>query len=110
MRLEYRGLVLAFVMLAATGCGEDDEDDSDAEKCDAFLEVVVACYDGYCQGSGANVPACQCWNNGQDINVNTCECIPLHLELACQIIDLDQVDPNAYDCSAATSAISGICI
>jgi hypothetical protein len=109
MRLKCRGLLLTAAMLAAIGCSDDDEDDTDAEKCDALLDVVVDCYDGYCHGEGTAVPFCQCWNNGQDISVESCQCIPLDLESVCQVINLDQVDPNAYNCSAATSFVSEFC-
>jgi hypothetical protein len=111
VKLAHRQLLVALALLAAFGCTDDDEDEDTSEdaKCDAVVEAISDCYDGYCNGAGMSVPFCQCWNNGQDINISTCECMTLDLDAVCQVIDLDAIDPNAFNCAGATDAVSQFC-
>lgn len=80
----------------------------DAAKCAALIQVATTCFDGFCQAN-VSVPFCQCWNLGQDIDVGSCQCIPLNLAAACDLINLDAFDPATYNCSAATNLVSGYC-
>jgi hypothetical protein len=102
---------MALMVVFACGCGdEDDEDDDDSfdqQKCDQLVDVATECFDSFCASS--SVAFCGCWNNGQDINVSTCECAPLDLEVACQQVDLENFDPSQYNCSAATTIVSDFC-
>lgn len=111
MRALYRTVLVALTMVLACGCGddEDDEDDDsfDQQKCDELVDVATECFDSFCGGS--SVAFCGCWNAGQDINVSSCECVPLNLEAACQAVNLENFDRSQYNCSAATSIVSDLC-
>jgi hypothetical protein len=111
MRLDLRWLVVVASMLGMAGCSEDDgdDDDSDAANCGELVDVATACFDDYCQGEGSSVAFCGCWTSGRDLNTQTCECMPLNLEQACSAIDLDDFDPDLYDCPTATSIVSSFC-
>ena len=111
MRTLCRNVLVVLTVVLACGCGddEDDEDDDafDQQKCDELLDVATECFDGFCATSSSAF--CGCWNAGQDLNVSTCECIPLNFEAVCQTINLDDFDRSQYNCSAATSIVSDVC-
>ena len=111
MRALYPRVLVVLMMVFACGCSDDDDDEDndsfDQQKCDELVDVATECFDGFCTGSSSAF--CGCWNNGQDINGSTCECVPLNLEAACRAVDLENIDPSQYNCSAATSIVSDIC-
>jgi hypothetical protein len=113
MRSKWRWLFVMLGVLAVAGCNDDDDDDDDDDvsdaKCDEFVDVATDCFDDYCQGAGASVAFCGCWNSGQDLNTQTCQCMPLNLEQACGSIDLDDFDPSLYACQTATTIVSSFC-
>jgi hypothetical protein len=100
------------ILLAAVcACSNepDNDEDSDARKCDALLDAVYGCFDEYCAGAGTSEPFCQCWAAGQSIDVATCACVPENFAATCDDVNLDEVDPTEYDCPRATSLVSEPC-
>ena len=109
VRATYRNVLVISMLLLACGCDDDEEDDdsADQQKCEELKDVATECFDGFC--STSSVAFCGCWNNGQDINVSTCECAPLDLDAVCAAINLDDFDRSQYNCSAATTVVSDFC-
>jgi hypothetical protein len=97
--------VLVISVVVFSGCGGDNSSD----KCNQLKSLVTDCYDGWCAGEGANSAYCGCWQQGKDLNVNDCSCIPLNLNPLCDFVDLDNWN-GQYDCSAATSIVAGYCV
>jgi len=91
-------------------CGGDDDDSaqaSQAEKCETFKKTVARCYDTSCQTDTSSF--CGCWQQGLDMNATNCECVPRNMDIACQTVDLDKIDPAQFNCSAAMSALGNFC-
>ena len=94
-----------------TGANANDDvgEDELSEKCDEIIDVVVSCYDDFCAEEGVDTAFCGCWNQDMDIETASCECVPQNVEMVCDVIDLDDVDPADYDCVAATDVVASLC-
>jgi hypothetical protein len=93
--------LLATTML---GCGASDE-----KVCDWLVSDTHVCYDDYCDNDGEGTAFCDCWDQGMDLNITDCECIPLDLEAACDVLDLSDYQEGDFNCSAASDALSNVC-
>ena len=89
----------SLVLLAA--CGPDPE------ACDAYVDDLQTCYDGFCDGDGASSAFCGCWTDGRDLDPETCDCMPLlELEGVCDLVD---VDGATFDCEGARDTLGNLC-
>ena len=74
------------------------------------MNDLSECYDGYCNDDGAGTAFCDCWDNGQDLDIGTCECADLNLDAVCEGLDLSEYDEGEGNCAAATHAIGSITV
>lgn len=125
-RLLYGVLIVAFVQVVS--CDDDaqgdnpyafgdagssaseadgDSEDDDEAKCEAVKELLVACYDAGCESSDSSF--CQCWNEGQDLDMANCVCIPQDMDMVCVMYNLDNFSTQTFDCDAAMTVLDNQC-
>lgn len=79
------------------------------KRCETFVDDATACYDSFCSDDGSDAAFCACWDQGEDIDISTCDCVPLDLTLACDALDLSDYEEAQFDCDAATALVEDIC-
>jgi len=87
----------------ASGGSGDDAGTSD--EC-ALLKAIRSCMKSYC--ATASNPFCICYNRGYDIDSGSCKCVDLDTKRICDQYGSD--DASSYDCAAASSGVSSICV
>gem|GEM_PF-1078197 len=87
--------------------GGGDAGASSGSTCD-LLTAVRSCMDAYC--ATATNPFCTCYKRGYDITTNGCKCVDFDPKKFCDQADFNGTDPTTYDCAAASSGVSSICV
>ncbi|MBN1337376.1 MAG: hypothetical protein JXB39_15575 [Deltaproteobacteria bacterium] len=94
-------LWMGLACLGLAACGED--------PCVAWEADVTECYDAYCDADGAGNAFCTCWDQGMDLDMISCECMPLDLAGACAEAGIEDYESGDLDCDAASAALGHIC-
>lgn len=93
----HRLVLSALVAMSVAACS------SEAAQCQDYIAQTEACYDDHCGASDSSF--CECWNDGMDIDLASCDCIPLDLEPICDMIEL----PATLDCATASATVDNFC-
>lgn len=84
-----------------------DDGAGNGSTCD-FLTAVQSCMNSYC--ATATNPFCTCYKRGYDITTNGCTCVTFDTKKFCDQAEANGADATAYDCAAASSSVSSICV
>lgn len=80
-----------------------------AADCDTLKSMVTACVDSYCLGDASSSPFCGCYGQGMDLNMTTCQCVPLDLDAVCQQFYGLEYSPSQFSCSTMQQTLDHIC-
>ncbi len=103
-------LACSLFMAISFSLGCDADDDNNDQTCQILISKATECFNNWCTNAGAGTGTCLCWEQEMDINPATCSCTPLYLNLLCEFVDLDKINPYAYNCNAATDFIDDTCV
>ena len=95
---------LGVLCVLALGCGPNA-----GGHCDTFVDDLTTCFDGYCDGDGADTAFCGCWDKSETLDVFTCQCLPLDETRVCEGRDLSDYEAGDGNCSNATEGIESLC-
>lgn len=77
--------------------------------CDEWISFVEGCVDGYCADEGAGTRLCGCWDKGMDLDISSCQCVPLDLSPSCNPNDLAYVDRSTLSCALVEGRLQSPC-
>lgn len=96
---------LSLLVAPLTGCGDDDEL---TPSCQALRNDLTPCIDSWCDGDGSGSLICDCWEQGGDVELASCRCVPYDWEATCQAFEANgEYVAGTLDCTAYTDILAG---
>ena len=97
-------LALVLTLALAAGCDNDDG----SAKCEEVKSLLTSCYDTRCEDSDSHF--CQCWSQGQDLNVLSCSCVERQENAVCEVYNLESFTTAGFSCGNAMDYLNSQCV